>query len=359
MITILPTKVKLLHFPRSHLPHATHAIVKQLFFKQVNDPDHFFSFTENAYEISIVADKATIDNDFMPVLLETQCQDMGTSPDTFRVLQVDGEGGQDSSGRRISDLSGPLAQGKFSIFYMSTYQTDFVLIKERRLRRAVSLLQEHGFDIDDENIENSDTTTQHTQEPQLKSLRSHNGSDAAVSISVDPRISNIYPRDLFESCVLEDELRCVGLNPHYRSQYINTVLKIICYPEMILKNYNNEETRFFSYTASSDGISLVADRRILELFSDDQIFQDEDTGSSFRVIQVNLAGSNLDRCGIVRSISHPLVTEAQINLLYLSTFKSANILVSADELEKAEKILASDFEKVRDMLAEFVLESPQ
>ncbi|KAI9032675.1 hypothetical protein CLU79DRAFT_727401 [Phycomyces nitens] len=357
MITILPTKVKLLHFPRSHLPHATHAIVKQLFVKQVNDPDHFFSFTENAYEISIVADKATIDNDFMPVLLETRCPDTGTSPDTFRVLQVDGEGGQDSSGRRISDLSGPLAQGKFSIFYMSTYQTDFVLIKERRLRRAVNLLQEHGFDIDDENMEKSDTDQ--AQDSQPKSMRSHNGSEAGVSLSVDSRMSNIAPRDLFETCVLEDELRCVGLNPHYRSHYINTVLKIICYPETILKNYNNKETRFFSYTTSSDGISLVADRRILDLFEDDHVFQDEDTGSSFRVIQVNLAGSNLDRCGIVRSISHPLVTEAHINLLYLSTFKSANILVSADELERAEKILASDFEKVRDMLAEFVLESPQ
>lgn len=33
-----------------------------------------------------------------------------------------------SSGKRISDLSGPLAAGKFSIFYMSTYQTDFVLV---------------------------------------------------------------------------------------------------------------------------------------------------------------------------------------------------------------------------------------
>lgn len=37
----------------------------------------------------------------------------------------------DSSGKRISDLSGPLAQNKFSIFYMSTYQTDFVLVRTR------------------------------------------------------------------------------------------------------------------------------------------------------------------------------------------------------------------------------------
>lgn len=34
----------------------------------------------------------------------------------------------DASGKRISDLSEPLAQAKFSIFYMSTYQTDFVLV---------------------------------------------------------------------------------------------------------------------------------------------------------------------------------------------------------------------------------------
>lgn len=46
-----------------------------------------------------------------------------------------------------------------------------------------------------------------------------------------------------------------------------------------------------------------------------------------RVIQVNLGGSNLDRCGIVRSISHPLAGE-HINLWYLSTYKTANIIVS-------------------------------
>jgi hypothetical protein len=62
----------------------------------------------------------------------------------------------------------------------------------------------------------------------------------------------------------------------------------------------------------------------LDLFSEESIFQDEDS-PRYRVIQVNLAGSNLDRCGIVWSISRPLT--AHMNLLYLSTFKSANVLV--------------------------------
>lgn len=93
-----------------------------------------------------------------------------------------------------------------------------------------------------------------------------------------------------------------------------------------LYNRQDDYTRFFSYTASSDGISLLANETILNLFEQDAIFRDEQA-QTYRVIQVNLAGSNLDRCGIVYSISHPLAAEAHINLLYLSTFKSANVLV--------------------------------
>lgn len=94
-----------------------------------------------------------------------------------------------------------------------------------------------------------------------------------------------------------------------------------------------DDTRFFSYTASSDGISLLANQNILSLFEPDAIFQDEES-QTYRVIQVNLAGSNLDRCGIVYSISHPLAAEANINLLYLSTFKSANVLVNIGKLKQ-------------------------
>lgn len=109
-----------------------------------SSPEYFFSFTENAYEISIAANQSIIDNDILPFLHATSSNDMGTSPDIFRVMQVDDADGQgmlvimikslysrawaDASGKRISDLSEPLAQGKFSIFYMSTYQTDFVLV---------------------------------------------------------------------------------------------------------------------------------------------------------------------------------------------------------------------------------------
>ncbi|KAI9477808.1 MAG: hypothetical protein EXX96DRAFT_595429 [Benjaminiella poitrasii] len=269
----------------------------------------------------------------------SQCEDVRFSNDTYRVLQVDDEGGQDSSGKRISDLSGPLAQDKFSIFYMSTYQTDFVLIKDRRLKEAVQLLQQKGFEFD------------------LDSVEQFLGGSPSSIHQVDQAVRNtsqpIVVKENFERSVLSDKLQCVGLNPHYRSEWAMTVLKILSYPELISSDIDK---RFFSYTATSDGISLIANQHILDLFEPEAIFRDEESQQTFRVIQVNLAGSNLERCGIVWSISHPLATEAHINLLYLSTFKSANVLVSSEDLGKAEEILADDLENIKGMLAEVVLE---
>ncbi|KAI8988407.1 hypothetical protein BDF20DRAFT_905009 [Mycotypha africana] len=256
---------------------------------------------------------------------------MSASADVYRVLQVDDEGGQGSSGKRISDLSGPLAQGNFSIFYMSIYQTDFVLVKERRLKQAVQLLQQHDFEFD---LESVDQYLGGSPPPMYPSEKDKLSLESDTSLLLE---------DAFERSVLSDELQCVGLNPHYRSDWAMTVLKILSYPELI----KSDEI--------SDGISLIANQHILNLFDSDVIFQDE-ASQTYRVIQVNLAGSNLDRCGIVWSISHPLAAEAHINLLYLSTYKSANVLVSSEDIGKAEQILTDDFEHFKGMLAELALE---
>jgi hypothetical protein len=48
----------------------------------------------------------------------------------------------------IPDITGPLARASLSILYLSTYQSDYILIKEYRLDQVVSLLQRNGeFDI--------------------------------------------------------------------------------------------------------------------------------------------------------------------------------------------------------------------
>jgi hypothetical protein len=54
----------------------------------------------------------------------------------------------------------------------------------------------------------------------------------------------------------------------------------------------------------------LTEQYIIDSFDENIICGTEDE-TPLRVIQVNLSDSNLDRCGIVRSISHPLATEAR------------------------------------------------
>ncbi len=47
----------------------------------------------------------------------------------------------------LSKLSGILAENKIGIFAVSTYNTDYILVKEENFERALSVLSENGYQI--------------------------------------------------------------------------------------------------------------------------------------------------------------------------------------------------------------------
>ena len=49
------------------------------------------------------------------------------------------------SGSRVRELSAPLAAAGVSIFYQSSYLSDFIFVKESRLPLVMRLLDEAGF----------------------------------------------------------------------------------------------------------------------------------------------------------------------------------------------------------------------
>ncbi|KAI8646078.1 hypothetical protein BD408DRAFT_428970 [Parasitella parasitica] len=327
MITILPPRLKIINFPRSHLVQVTHAIVKILLFSDINANDYFFSFTENSYGISIVANEKTIERDFLPALEAVNCPDLDVSNGVFRVLQVDDEGGQELSGKRISEISGPLAEGRFSILYISTYQTDFVLVSEPKLYKVMQALRQYGFEIDQEYQDE-----RYSNIPSILEQEADD-EDTRSSSPVDPT------QFLLDINVLANELQCVGLNRHHRSGWVHTVLKTLCFSDLVPSRIDNLHKRFCSFVTTNNDISLIADTHILDTFDECSLMRDQGT-SGLRVIQVHFSGSNIERCGIVRHISKPLSIEAHINMFYLSTFMTANIIVSADDVERAFCILA-------------------
>ncbi len=47
----------------------------------------------------------------------------------------------------LSEISGILAENKIGIFVISTYNTDYVLVKEENYRRALAALDAAGYEI--------------------------------------------------------------------------------------------------------------------------------------------------------------------------------------------------------------------
>ncbi|KAG0213517.1 hypothetical protein BGX28_004153 [Mortierella sp. GBA30] len=146
----------------------------------------------------------------------------------------------------------------------------------------------------------------------------------------------------------ENSLRCVGLNTELETghqPWILKVIKILFYHDKVKeaairsgRQPPHEAPRFFSFTATSECVSMITDTYILEEFEEHELFMDMDT-CPLRLIQLDLHRFGLDKYGIIHSVARPL-TEAGIDLLYLSTFSTANILVAEHRLSEAERILS-------------------
>ncbi|MBM6387851.1 MAG: ACT domain-containing protein [Paenibacillus sp.] len=120
----------------------------------------------------------------------------------------------------MSEISEPLAEGRFSILYISTYQTDFVLVSESKLHSAINALRQDGFEVEydgDDEISSYPYTAEEEE-------------DDAIDIPLSPVDPTQF---LVDTEVLVNELQCVGLNRHYRSDWVTIVLKILCYPDLM------------------------------------------------------------------------------------------------------------------------------
>lgn len=114
-LTVLPEKLGICHLGK-HAPipdWATHN-------------NSFFSITKTPDELSIVC------------LQEKLPQEVAAEKD-WRAFKVKGPLGFVMTGI-VSSLSAPLAKVGISILYISTYETDYILVEEKNLAKAKKVL---------------------------------------------------------------------------------------------------------------------------------------------------------------------------------------------------------------------------
>lgn len=93
----------------------------------------FFSFTRTADECSVVCDQKQV-----PATIKQErdwCALQVVGPLDFSLVGI------------LHALTGPLAAARLSVFVVSTYQTDYLLVKEDTLPAAVSALRHAGHEV--------------------------------------------------------------------------------------------------------------------------------------------------------------------------------------------------------------------
>ena len=97
------------------------------------DTKNFISITRTEDELSIVCIDKNIPNEIK-------------SEKGWRVLKVEGPLDFSLIGI-LSDISGILAKEKISIFVVSTFDTDYILVKEENLVKSIKVLSDNNINI--------------------------------------------------------------------------------------------------------------------------------------------------------------------------------------------------------------------
>lgn len=97
------------------------------------DEKDFFSITKTEDEISVVMLQDKISNDVK-------------AEKDWRILKVEDTLDFSLIGI-LAKISGILAKNSISIFVISTFNTDYILVKEEKVEKAMTVLSEEGYEI--------------------------------------------------------------------------------------------------------------------------------------------------------------------------------------------------------------------
>ncbi len=92
--------------------------------------DHFFSVTQTNEELSVVLDERDVSPDCAAVEMGWRCLKVD-GPLYFSLIGI------------LASITVPLAEAKVSVFTISTYNTDYVLVKKQHLAKAIEALKDN------------------------------------------------------------------------------------------------------------------------------------------------------------------------------------------------------------------------
>ncbi|XP_062999975.1 cytosolic arginine sensor for mTORC1 subunit 1 [Elgaria multicarinata webbii] len=320
-LRILEHRVRVLSLARGGLWLYTHPLLKMLLLPQ-RSRCKFFSLTETPEDYTIMLDeegfKELPPSEFLQVV-----------DSTWLVLNVSSNGSSSANLQPIGvtkiakSVIGPLAEHNVSVLMLSTYQTDFILVREKDLPVVIHTLASE-FDIYKEvNGEPVPANCEDVSNGFLKPKQ-------AVNATVHPVQS---PQNRF--CIL-------SVAPDTLPAIATILIDVLFYSHSPPKettpgSQDLDSITFFAFSLIEGYISIVMDAETKKKFPSDLLLTSS-SGELWRMVRIGGQPLGFDECGIVAQIAEPLAN-ADISAYYISTFNFDHALVPEEGIDNVTEVL--------------------
>jgi hypothetical protein len=319
----------------------------------------FMNITINPVEASVICPKDLTEKFFRPLLstyaeLGSSESGMTIAPDDYLLMFVTGDSSQPS--QRVIDLTTPLALAGISIFFITTYFSDYIICPQRSRNVVVAALEARGFELThdcDPMIQS--TTVNYSHRPPTASS---DGSGSQILAPGTPPPSTLSELQIRTFTTLRKRavfptvhrdislLSCAGKEGPLVDEQSLLFAIIRC----ILGR-----PRFFSLTvADGESPSLLLEKGCLPMFS--STTPNNATGAPQSLllgttsdpqipIVLDLRNLPLESTGIVCGIAGKLVDSTKnqivgtVEMSYLSTARAGAVIVSEEDVDRAIQVL--------------------
>ncbi|TNM84500.1 hypothetical protein fugu_008678 [Takifugu bimaculatus] len=312
---ILEHSLKVASIEKEGIQICTHGLIK-LAFLASKTRCKFFSLTETPEDYTIIVDAEGFKE--LP-----QSEHISVADATWLALNVVSGGGNASNSQPIGvtkiakSVIAPLADHNISVFMLSTYQTDYILVRERDLPMVM-----------------------HTLSSEFTLLRVVNGE--AVSAHSLGVTNGFYRVPVIHPLSSPSNMFCVtSLDPDTLPSVATLLMDVMFYSggskEGGATSEDSTHIRFFSFSLIEGYISLVMDEQTAQRFPNNVLFTSA-SGELWKMVRIGGQPLGFDECGIVAQISEPLAT-ADIPAYYISTFKFDHALVPEENIQSVIEAL--------------------
>ncbi|CAG8046647.1 unnamed protein product [Penicillium nalgiovense] len=233
-------------------------------------PPAFMNVSITPVEVSVMCPRRLVDKYFVPVMDQLDQLDASlrsrliVSENDYIAMQVLGQGLE--AGKRVLELTSPLALAGISIFFISTYFSDYIVVPKQSKASVISVLEKRGFQFNNASTAFITSPLSPTTERRLSDLIPPGTPPPSTLGELQTRTFNSLRKHQITPSV-DDSLRLVQCAAHHEYHTQESSMSIL--RDALTTVLLVDEPRFLSLTlaALDPAASLLLEKRLLPRFA--------------------------------------------------------------------------------------------